>query len=264
MLKLSDELIIKKLKKEILKICFNAKEGHLGSSFSVLDIIYVLYTYVLDITPNKKNNNKRDYFILSKGHASLAHAAILYEKNFIKLKELRSYCSYNSILGGHLDRKKVNGVEVSCGSLGHGIPIAVGIALGLKIKRFQNKVFVIVGDGEINEGTFWESLLIASNQNLNNLCCIIDYNRSNDLSIKLDPLKNKLDTFGFSVLEIDGHCHKAIRNVATIFKKTPEKPTIILANTIKGKGIKLMENNPEWHHKSPNRSELNKMIKELS
>ena len=127
-----------------MKICFNAKEGHLGSSFSILDILYVLYTYVLDITPNKKNSNKRDYFILSKGHASLAHAAILYEKNFIKLKELRSYCSYNSILGGHLDRKKVNGVEVSCGSLGHGISIAVGIALGLKNKKnFKTKFLLL-------------------------------------------------------------------------------------------------------------------------
>ncbi len=264
MLKLPDEFVIKKLKKEILNICFKAQEGHLGSSFSILDILYVLYTYVLDITPNTKDCNKRDYFILSKGHASLAHAAILYEKNFIKLKELRSYCSYNSILGGHLDRKKVNGVEVSCGSLGHGISIAVGIALGLKIKKFQNKVFVVVGDGEINEGTFWESLLIASNQNLNNFCCIVDYNRSNDLSIKLDPLKNKLDAFGFSVLEIDGHCHKAIRDAAAFYKKTSNNPTIILANTVKGKGIKVMENNPEWHHKSPNKDELKKMIKELS
>ena len=153
---------------------------------------------------------------------------------------------------------------MSCGSLGHGISVAVGIALGLKIKKFQNKVFVIVGDGEINEGTFWESLLIASNQNLNNLCCIIDYNRSNDLSIKLDPLKNKLDSFGFSVLEINGHCHQAILSAAKLFKKTSEKPTIILANTIKGKGVKVMENNPEWHHKSPNIDELNKMINELS
>ncbi len=264
MLKLSDKLIIKKLKKEILEICFNAKEGHLGSSFSILDILYVLYTHVLDITPNKKNSNKRDYFILSKGHASLAHAAVLYEKNFIKLKELRSYCSYESILGGHLDRKKVNGVEVSSGSLGHGISIAVGIALGLKIKKIQNKVFVVVGDGEINEGTFWESLLIASNKNLNNLCCIVDYNRSNDLSIKLDPLKHKLDSFGFTVLEIDGHCHEEIRNATMFFRKTSEKPTIVLANTIKGKGVRVMENNPEWHHKSPNIDELNKMIKELS
>tara|TARA_B100001758_G_C18405470_1_gene611759 strand:- start:1593 stop:2363 length:771 start_codon:yes stop_codon:yes gene_type:complete len=252
---------INELKKEILQVAFEAKEGHLGSSFSILDILYVLYNQVANINKNNLDRQDRDYIILSKGHASLGHAAVLKNFNFIDNDQLKSYCKFESILGGHLSKCSVPGVEVSTGSLGHGTAVSIGIALSSKIRKLDNKIFVIVGDGEINEGTFWESLLLASHHKLNNLCFIIDYNRSNDRALKLDPLSKKLKAFGCDVETIDGHDHVSIEQVLSNDTKSPKS---IIANTVKGKGIKRMEHNPEWHHKIPSLEELEMMLEELS
>ena len=222
---------IKEIKKKILKVAFEVKEGHIGSSFSILDILYLLYNNVLNITPETVNSPNRDFLILSKAHASLAHSAILLEKGYINEDQFFSYCKHESILGGHLDRMKVPGVEVSAGSLGHGIGVSIGIALAAKIKNKDNSIFVIVGDGEINEGTFWESSMLASHHQLSNLCCIIDYNHSNDRSLEISPLDKKLNSFGWEVNEINGHSHKEILNVFS--KKLSNKPRAIIANTIK-------------------------------
>jgi len=253
---------INKIKIKILEVAYRAQEGHLGSSFSILDILFVLYNSILNVSPCNLKSDDRDYFILSKGHASLGHAAILENKGFITDEQLRSYCEYDSILGGHLDRKKVPGVEASTGSLGHGISIAIGIALSSKIKGISNKVYTIVGDGEINEGTFWESLLLGSNHKLDNLCCIIDFNRSNDRALKIDPLEAKITAFGWDVSVIDGHNHSEIIDSLSHFK--PGQPKAVIANTIKGYGIKKMENNHAWHHRSPSHEELQEMIRDLS
>tara|TARA_B100001057_G_C22756814_1_gene914159 strand:- start:474 stop:1250 length:777 start_codon:yes stop_codon:yes gene_type:complete len=253
---------VNNIKKNILYASHYGKEGHIASAFSIIDILFVLYDSVMNLSLENLEAEDRDFLILSKGHASLAHAAILEANNFITKKELMSYCSHESILGGHLDRRKVPGVEASTGSLGHGIPMSIGIALASKIKKIQNRVFVIVGDGECNEGTFWESMLLGANHNLDNLCCIIDYNRSNDRALKLDSLENKLKAFGWNVEVIDGHSHNEI--IHSIKKTSAGSPKAIIANTIKGYGIKIMENNPAWHHRTPSKEELQEMIKELS
>jgi len=253
---------INAIKRDIVRTSYYSKEGHLGSSFSVLDILYVLYRRIMKFSAKNVDDVDRDYMILSKGHASLGHAAILNSIGVISDEQLTKYCSYESILGGHLNRLKVPGVEASTGSLGHGISISIGIALAMKIKKQTNKVFVIVGDGEINEGTFWESMLLGAHHNLNNLCCIIDYNRSNDRALKLDPLEDKIKAFGWDVTVIDGHSHDSIFNALS--KYSPNRPKMIIANTVKGKGVKQIENNHAWHKRSPTEEELERMIKELS
>ena len=233
----------KKLIKRIVDVAYNTKEGHIASSLSILDILYVLYDKIL--TP--KNN----YFILSKGHASLGLYSVL--EHFDLLEEnLDNFCKFDSKLGGHPSNRVLN-VLTSTGSLGHGLPIGVGVAMGEKIKGTEKKVFVLIGDGESNEGTNWESALLASNHNLNNLYCIMDYNRSNDRSLKIDNVVSKFESFNWTCIEIDGHNRDEILSALNTNSK---KPIFILANTIKGKGISMMENNPEWHHKSPTIDEL--------
>lgn len=253
---------VNNVKKNILQASYSGKEGHVASALSIVDILFVLYDSVMNLSLDNLQSYDRDFLILSKGHASLAHASILEANKFITKNELMSYCSHESILGGHLDKRKVPGVEASTGSLGHGIAISIGIALASKIKKIENRIFVIVGDGECNEGTFWESMLLGANHDLNNLCCVIDYNRSNDRALKLDSLEDKLVAFGWSVEVIDGHSHKEI--IHSTNNISPNKPKAIIANTIKGCGIKEMENNPAWHHRIPSEEELNEMLRELS
>lgn len=239
-----------------------SNEGHIPSALSILDLLWVLYDRVLNITPETVNNHDRDIFILSKGHASLGLYAVLAKKGFISSESLDDFCKFKSDLGGHPDRTKISGVEASTGSLGHGLPIAVGVALGSKIKKQKNKVYVIVGDGECNEGTIWESAFLASNHKLNNLCCIVDYNHSGDRALKLGNLEEKFKSFGWMTASVDGHDQKKIYQA--LIKKSLNKPIAIIARTIKGYGCKIMENNPEWHHKSPNREELDIILKELN
>lgn len=254
--------IIKKLKRKIIEISFNSGEGHIASSFSILDILWVLYDKILSIDPKKPRGQNRDIFILSKGHASLGLYAVLAEKGFFGKKTLENFCRYKSILGGHPDRNKVPGVEASTGSLGHGMPIAVGLALGLKIQKKKQKVFVLIGDGESNEGTIWESALLGSDHQLDNLCCIIDYNHSTDRALSLGNLKSKFKSFGWDCLVINGHNHQEIKDA--LKAKHLGRPLAIIANTIKGLGVKMMENNPAWHHKSPNQEEFERAMRELS
>jgi transketolase len=248
-----------KLKEKIVDIATLKKEGHIPSSLSILDIMYVLYDKVLDIDSIKKNKIDRDRFILSKGHASLGLYVILDHFNLLK-DDLDTFCDLNSKLGGH-PTDKIFGVESSTGSLGHGLPIGVGLALAYKIKKYKGKVYVIVGDGESNEGTIWESALLAKHHNLDNLCCIIDFNHSTDRAVDLGNLHMKFLSFGWDVFEIDGHNHDQILSTLT---NPTSKPTCIIANTIKGKGISMIENNPEWHHKFPNEIEYQDIINELN
>ena len=250
------------LKRKILEVSAKAKEGHIASAFSIMDILWVLYYKILSINPKNPQDPNRDIFILSKGQGSLGLYAILAEKGFFNKKILKSFCEYNSILGGHPDRNKVPGVESSTGSLGHGMPIAVGVALGCKIKNNKQKVFVLIGDGECNEGTIWESALLACHHKLDNLCCIIDYNHSTDRALSVGSIEDKFKSFGWKCLSINGHDHKEIERA--LKTKHPDQPLAIIANTIKGFGAKMMENNPAWHHRSPNQEELEILMKELS
>jgi transketolase len=249
------------LRRSIVEASYQSSEGHIASALSVLDLLYVLYDAILEIDPGKASDPKRDRFILSKGHASLGLYSILADQGFFSKDLLGSFGSIDSILGGHPDRNKVPGIEASTGSLGHGFPMAVGIAFGLKITNNPAKVYVMIGDGECNEGTIWESALLAAHHKLDNLCCIIDHNHSTDRALLVDSLEDKFRSFNWQTMSIDGHDHDKIEQALNT--KHPGAPLLIVANTIKGHGIKIMENNPAWHHKSPTKEEYEIIIKEL-
>ena len=246
----------KEIIKKVIDLCYSNKEGHLGSSLSVLDILYVLYnSYITDFTKEDRNR-----LILSKGHSSLGFYVILNEFNLLN-EDINNFCKFDSNIGGH-PSDKLKGVEVSTGSLGHGLPVGIGMAMGYKIQNCTSQIYVVIGDGEMNEGSIWEALLLAPQHNLNNITCILDYNRSNDRALKLDNIENKLKSFNWHCIEVDGHDHAQL-NDALKFKHS-NKPTFIIANTVKGKGITFMENNPEWHHKIPNEEDYKRIIESLN
>ncbi len=251
-----------RIKREIVNSAFLAREGHIPSALSVLDILWVLYEHILHVDPRQPNMPDRDRFILSKGHASLGLFAVLAEKGFFPFSVLKTFAQYESILGGHPDCTKIPGVEASTGSLGHGLPMGVGLALGSKIQKLTSNVFVIIGDGECNEGTIWESALLASHHNLTNLCCIVDYNHSTDRALRVGNLSKKFDAFGWEIRVINGHDHRAIFDSLSHLSTT--RPTAVIAETIKGCGCKIMENNPAWHHKSPNKEEMISILENLA
>lgn len=244
--------MIKKLKENIVRMSFLARAGHIPSAFSVIDIIWALYNSVLQ---------KEDVFVLSKGHASMALYVVLAEKGLITHDQLMSFAQQGSILGGHPDRNKVPGVVASTGSLGHGIGQAVGIAMAKKIKKEFGRVYVLVGDGELNEGSCWESLLIADQHGLDNLTIIVDYNRSNKKSIDLSDLGYKLRSFGTQVHECsDGHDADELN---TCLKYTLGGPHAVIAHTMKGNGCERMQADNSWHHRAPNSQELAEILEEL-
>ncbi|WP_440933627.1 transketolase [Candidatus Pelagibacter sp.] len=258
----------KNLKKKInrfkIRICELAKlsgDGHVPSALSILDIVWILYDKIVDIRKIKSNSLSRDHIILSKGHASLAQYVVLENKKIITTKSLNSFTKYNSNFGGHPDKNKIKGVEASTGSLGHGFPIAAGIAYSKKILNLNSKVFCIIGDGECNEGTIWETCLIASNYNLNNLICIVDKNKSTDRAINVNSIEKKFKSFNWKVIKINGHNHNQI--VKSFILKS-KKPLAIIADTIKGNGISFMEKNQhEWHHKKIDNKIYEKILKEI-
>jgi transketolase len=238
---------MKELIKKIVEIVYKSKEGHIPSSLSILDILYVFYKNL----PNGK-------LILSKGHASVGLYTILEHFNLLEY-DLDTFCQYDSNLGGH-PSDKIQNVIASTGSLGHGLPIGVGMAIGYKIQKIESNIYVLIGDGESNEGTIWESALLASQHKLNNLYCIMDYNRSGDRALKIDDVISKFISFGWDCFEINGHDQYEIKQALLL---SSDKPIFILANTIKGHGIKIMENNPEWHHKIPTETEFKKILEEI-
>lgn len=251
-------LLAKKIRKKILHLSFVAKSSHIASSFSIIEILIVLYSFFI-----KKNKN---IFILSKGHACLAYYCVLNHFKFISNKVLNSYGQNKSILMAHASHK-VPGVSFSTGSLGHGLPYAVGLALAEKINKSKKNIFVLLSDGELNEGTTWESLMFASKQNLNNLFIIIDYNKIqsfdySDNVLELEPLKKKFISFNCNVSEVNGHDFKKIYKSLNSRKKN--RPNLIIAHTIKGKGVSYMENKIEWHYKTPNKIELLRAFSDLS
>ena len=240
------------LRKEILSVSYNANAGHIPSAFSILEIIYTLYAQVL---------TKEDKFLLSKGHGCLALYAVFYEMGFITKEQLYSFSKYDSVLGGHPDRNKLKEIEVSAGSLGHGLPISIGMCLSKKIKNENGRIFFLVGDGESNEGTTCESLLLAEKLNLKNLVCIVDNNNSQARSVPTTNIRSKFESFGFDTIECDGH---NIEQLSKLFNTKTDKPLAIICNTIKGYGISEMENDMfSWHHGAPNKEKYELFIKEL-
>ena len=241
--------------KKIINASKASKEGHIASSFSILDFLIVLYDKIL---------TQHDDFVLSKGHASLGLYAVLQEKGLISEEDFFSFSSFNSILGGHPSSKKIPTVKISTGSLGHGLPFSCGLSLGKKIKSENGKIYCLIGDGEANEGTTWESALAASSCELSNLICVMDFNKSGERAIKMNSPLEKFKSFGWNCIQVkDGHDQAGILDALNKLKNS-EEPSFIQLDTIKGKGCTLMENNPEWHHKYPSsEEELNKILKSV-
>lgn len=267
---MSDTETLKDLRLRILKAANVTKEGHIASAFSVLEIIYALYRHVLWYKPIDPYALDRDYFLLSKGHGAMALYAVLGAMKFFDIELLNTYYQKDSILGGHPDRNKVPGVEISSGSLGHGLPIAVGLAMSLKREGKKNRVFVVVGDGELNEGSNWEALMIAGAKSLDNLHVIIDYNHSTDDALDLDPLSGKLMGFRVDQRSCNGH---DVNSIVDSLKPPPvlpgcvctaRPPIVVIARTTKGNGVSLIEQNPQmWHHRAPTDAELQQFTEEL-
>ncbi|MGD0074498.1 MAG: transketolase [Candidatus Binataceae bacterium] len=253
------------LRRLIVDALVGGERGHIGSSMSPLEILRVLYDDILHHRPNEPDWPERDRCILSKGHGCLALYALLADKGYFPIDVLKTFCRKGSILGGHPEHGKVPGVEASTGSLGHGLSIGVGMALAARMRKRANRVFVIMGDGETNEGSVWEAAMCAGKHTLSNLVAIVDYNKIQSAGPtaeiqELEPLRDKWQAFGFATLEVDGHDIVKLRDA---FRKLPldgKRPTAVICHTVKGKGFPFAEHDPEWHHKSRVPSDLGKQL----
>ena len=255
-------------RKTILDIIYNGGAGHTAGSLSCIDILNVLYNNVLNIKPDNFKSNDRNRYVQSKGHTVEALYAVLCDNNFFTREELNTLNQFNSHFIGHPTRK-VPGVEHNTGALGHGLSVAVGMAIGFKLDNKPYKVYTLLGDGELSEGSIWESLLSASKYKLDNLVIIIDRNglqitgKTEEVN-PIEPLLDKFNAFGLCVNQVDGN---SVSELDEIFKKIPfenNQPNLIIANTIKGKGISFIENQVVWHHKLPSEEEYNRAIQELN
>ena len=255
-------------RKTILKIIFESGAGHTGGSLSCIDILNVLYNSVMNITPENFSSFDRDHFIQSKGHSVEALYTVLLDCGFYKEEDLMTLNNFNSHFIGH-PTKKVLGVEHNTGALGHGLSVAVGMALGLKMDQKKHQVYALLGDGELSEGSIWEAAMSASKYELENLTAIIDRNRlqitgSTEEVNPIEPLQDKFLSFGFNVIEVKGNDIVSLVEVFNQPKKEKNKPNLIIANTTKGAGISFMENQVSWHHKVPSQPEYDLAIHELN
>jgi transketolase len=265
---MTSEQLAWKIRRHGIEMTHVSHGAHIASVLSVADIVAVLYNEVVNVDPKNPDKQDRDRVILSKGHAGAAIYAVLAEKGFFDVKELLKHCANGSNLSGHVSSKGVPGVELSTGSLGHGLSVGAGMAYAAKKDDMKYNVFVICGDGECDEGAIWEAALVSNHFRLNNLILIVDHNRMQSLdfcekTIELEPFSNKWAAFGWNVIVINGHDHSALREAFANAKMSDLKPTVIIANTIKGKGISFMENNIAWHYKYPDGAEYDEALKEL-
>jgi transketolase len=263
------ELALKsvRLRKRLLKAIFHAGAGHTGGSLSCVDILNVLYHRVLRVSPETLRDPKRDRYIQSKGHAVEALYVVLADRGFFADAELETLCRYRSPWVGHPTRK-VPGIEMNTGALGHGLPICVGLALASKMDRAGFRAFALLGDGELAEGSNWEAAMAAAHYGLDNLTAIIDHNTLQISGYTREvcsnePLDEKFRAFGWSVRQVDGHNVFELTEVLNA-EPTPGKPTCIIANTLKGKGVSFIENVAKWHHGVPSQAELEQALGELS
>jgi len=260
--------IAKEIRKKVLKMIFDSRTSHLGSSLSAVDILTVLYFKILKIDPKNPLDENRDRFILSKGHAAAALYAALAERGFFPKEILDGYCRDGGKLPGHSTRGCVPGVEVSTGSLGHGLPMGAGMAIAAKNDGKNYRIFILMSDGECEEGSVWEAALFASHHQLDNLIGIIDYNklqafgRTNEI-LNLEPLKKKWEDFGWKVKEVDGHSFSEIEESLSKIPFEKGKPSLLICHTIKGKGVSFIEDKLEWHYKNLTKEEYDMALKEL-
>ena len=262
------EVVARRLRRHIIYMTGKAGSGHPGGSLSSVEIITTLYYRVLRHNPKKPNWPDRDRFILSKGHAAPVLYAVLAECGYFPIEELSTLRQLNSRLQGHTDRKLTPGVEMSAGSLGQGLSFAAGVTLAGRLNSQEYQVYVLLGDGECNEGQVWEAAMAAAHYKLDNLCAIIDNNGQqidgwNCDVMNLDPFNKKWQAFGWHVIEVDGHDLTQLIDAFSQAKLTRGQPTVIIAHTVKGKGVSFMENNPDFHGKAPNATEVEIALKEL-
>lgn len=258
--------VAKEVRRSIIKTIDAAQQGHIGGDLSVTDILVTLFCSVLDINPSDPGRTVRDRFILSKGHCAAALYSMLAECGYFPKSELATFMQPMSALNGHPNCNKVPGVETNTGPLGHGLPIAVGQALAARLQGKGKRVFVVMGDGEMQEGSNWEALMSASHQNLSNLTAIVDRNRlqqgaRTDETNSLEPFPEKLAAFGLEVRVVDGHDYAAL--VRAFEPATGDKPVAVIANTIKGRGLSFAEDRVEWHHKVPSPAQVAQALEEL-
>ena len=260
--------IAKNVRSGIIESTYNAKSGHPGGSLSCADILTVLYFNQMNIDENNPKSPSRDRLVLSKGHGAPALYSVLAEKGYFNKEELKNLRKVDSMLQGHPDMKKIPGVDMSTGSLGQGLSAANGMAIASKLNHDGIRVYCICGDGELQEGQIWEAAMTASHYKLDNLCLVVD---NNNLQIdgkvsdvmSIFPLTEKFKSFGFEVINIDGHDMEQIIRAFNKAKTVKGKPTVIIAKTIKGKGVSFMEDKAEWHGKAPKEEEYNMAMKEL-
>lgn len=259
-------MLAKSIRIHALKMTSQGGSAHLGSCLSCAEILAVLYRDVMRIDPKNPKWSDRDLFVMSKGHAGAALYATLAESGFFSTSDLEKHYQNGSIFSGHVSHKGIPGVEVSTGSLGHGLSIAAGMALSIK-KRNQNRnVYCLLSDGECDEGMTWEAALFAAHHKLSGLCAIVDYNKIQSLGdvkdvIELEPFSDKWRSFGFEVFEVDGHSESELFST---FNEKTTKPKCIIAHTIKGKGVSFMENKLLWHYRTAKGEEFEAALKELS
>ena len=262
---LSSEEVARATRLSVLQMTTRARAAHTGASLSVVDILSVIFS---EFVRPKGQTAITNHIYISKGHASAATYASMAHSGFFPTSKLTDFCEDGSDLGGHVTKSPITGVELSTGSLGHALPYAVGVALSNRMDGTPSHTFVVLSDGELDEGSNWEAALFASHHDLANLVVVIDRNRMQSLgstedTVQLEPLADKWKSFGWAVLEVDGHDHSQLRIALETACGTKNKPTVVIGNTIKGKGVSFMENNILWHYRPPSEQDLHLAIAEL-
>lgn len=260
--------IAKNIRKGIIEAVYSGKSGHPGGSLSIADIMTVLYFYEMNINPENPKDENRDRLVLSKGHCAPALYSTLANRGYFNIEELKTLRHIDSRLQGHPDMKKIPGIDMTTGSLGQGLSAANGMAIAGKLDKKDYRVYCIMGDGEIEEGQVWEAAMASNKYKLDNLCVIVDNN-----NLQIDgtieevmssyPIDEKFKSFGFQVINIDGHNYQEIIDAFDVARNIKGKPVCIIAKTVKGKGVSFMENKVEWHGKAPNEEQYMQALKEL-
>lgn len=264
---LDTKIFARKVRQSILHMVNQGKSSHVASALSTVDILSVLYAKILNIDPLNPLLKQRDYFFLSKGHAGAAVYATLAERGFFDKNRLAEHCQNGAYLSGHVSHKNVPGVELSTGSLGHALSVGAGLAYACQLEKSMQRVFVLLSDGECDEGSNWEAILFAGHHRLTPLTVIIDYNKIQSITyvkdtLDLEPFAAKWKAFRWDVLEVDGHNHQALTHALST-RENPQKPLCVIAHTTKGKGISFMENNNVWHYRSPQGEDYIKALQDL-